>query len=115
MQGSKELIARLDGLGRIDSKIRGIVRDEANQIKVRAQAGAPVDTGALRKGMNVNMTGNASQSKAVISANAYSKKRFNYGLYQEYNHKSKSDFMENAYKSRVASFKLRVAQAVKER
>lgn len=115
MEGSKALFSRFDGLVNIDSKVRQIIRNNANDIKDKTKANAPVDTGKLRGGVDVTMTGNAHQSKAVISANAYNK-GFNYGLYQErYNRRGKSEFMERAFKAVEPKFKKEMMEAISKR
>ncbi|ARQ94590.1 hypothetical protein pwc_53 [Weissella phage PWc] len=115
MEGSKALHSRFDGLINIDTRVRAIVRNNADDISARTKSNAPVDTGKLRSGVNVSMSGSAHQSKAVITANAYNK-GFNYGLYQErYNRRGKSEFMERAFKAVEPKFKKEMMEAISKR
>ena len=121
LKGDKELIARLNRMGR--KEFRRATRDAAKMIQARAQELAPVDTGLLSKSIKVRSLkrtrGGKIGSQVVLRFGAKANSQF-YGAFQELGTKKMKArrFMKQAAKEMgaqaIQSVRDRIAQEVRE-
>lgn len=96
------------------AKSKAIVRSVASDLQGQVMRTVPVDTGYLRREVQVQMQGNAYYSQATITANAYNG-RFNYGYAQENGTRyiGPKFFMSNAFRIHGALFKQKISEVLK--